>query len=577
MLVSVYTQGVKGSIGVNYGTEADNLPPPSKTLHDALTGESLDSDIKISTPHSLGILSNSSPPSMGKFRQGYDAYILKPLLNFLRATNSPFVINPYPFFASSDDNLDYALFRPTLGVVDGNTNLTYTNMLDGQLDAVFSAIKRLGFTDINIVIGETGWPSRGDIGQTGVDLESAAEYNRKLIQHVTSGIGTPLMPNTTFETYIFALFNEDLKPGPTCERNFGLFDPNLTPVYDVGILKPVANAAKRIQHGVSDTYLAFYLLERTSESRVRILRNPIRDGSVDSSTSSLEEKEPLISGDGRSSNESLGLGDDSDSDDDWEGVESTELDETFSAATAFVAATAVDRAALKVSNDVQLQLYGLYKIATEGPCSAPQPSALKMTARAKWQAWHKLGAMPPEEAMEKYIDIVTELYPTWAAGSGTKKEDERSSDAPNAGSKGPMGPVFSSFMYEEESGSELGQEKDEVWKEEDKLPISTLFYISCFIFSAGNWMLFTHFAREGDEEKLLKCIESGVPLDLKDSEGRTPLHWAVDRGHMNITALLLNKNADVNAKDDEGQTALHYAAVCERTAIAELLVEHVLT
>lgn len=33
------------------------------------------------------------------------------------------------------------------------------------------------------------------------------------------------------------------------------------------------------------------------------------------------------------------------------------------------------------------------------------------------QAWQKLGAMPPEEAMQKYIDIVTELYPTWAAGS----------------------------------------------------------------------------------------------------------------------------------------------------------------
>lgn len=32
------------------------------------------------------------------------------------------------------------------------------------------------------------------------------------------------------------------------------------------------------------------------------------------------------------------------------------------------------------------------------------------------QAWQKLGAMPPEEAMEKYIDIVTELYPSWVAG-----------------------------------------------------------------------------------------------------------------------------------------------------------------
>lgn len=70
------------------------------------------------------------------------------------------------------------------------------------------------------------------------------------------------------------------------------------------------------------------------------------------------------------------------SDDDWEGVESTELDELFSAATAFVAAAAADRQ--KVSTEAQLQLYGLYKIATEGPCSVPQPSALKMTARAKW-------------------------------------------------------------------------------------------------------------------------------------------------------------------------------------------------
>lgn len=73
-----------------------------------------------------------------------------------------------------------------------------------------------------------------------------------------------------------------------------------------------------------------------------------------------------------------------DDDDDWEGVESTELDEAFSAATAFVAASAADKMAHKVGNDAQLQLYGLYKIATEGPCSTPPPPAFKLTARAKW-------------------------------------------------------------------------------------------------------------------------------------------------------------------------------------------------
>lgn len=235
---------------------------------------------------------------------------------------------------------------------------------------------------------------------------------------------------------------------------------------------------------------------------------------------------------------------DTDSDSDWEGVESTELDETFNAATVFVAATAADRSSQKVSNELQLQLYGLYKIATEGPCTSPQPSALKMTARAKWKAWQKLGTMPPEEAMEKYIQIVTDLYPSWLDGASVNKQGKDTGNASNFESKGPMGPVFSTFAYEDEPGNELKLDAIHA------------------------------FAREGDEGNLRKCMESGISANVKDSEGRTPLHWAVDRGHLEITKLLLSKNADVNAKDNEGQTPLHYAAVCERAEIAEFLVNN---
>ncbi|KAJ6418840.1 hypothetical protein OIU84_002090 [Salix udensis] len=153
------------------------------------------------------------------------------------------MINPYPFFGFSPDTLDYALFRPNSGVFDENTKLSYTNMLDGQLDAVFSAMKLLGFSDIEIAIAETGWPSQGEPSQLGVDAGSAAQYNRNLMQHVTSGAGTPLMPNRTFETYIFGLFNEDLKPGPISERNFGLFRPDMTPVYNIGILRAKAKSS----------------------------------------------------------------------------------------------------------------------------------------------------------------------------------------------------------------------------------------------------------------------------------------------------------------------------------------------
>ncbi|KAE8675589.1 putative acyl-coenzyme A binding domain containing [Hibiscus syriacus] len=195
-----------------------NLVPAMQTLQAALAAASLDGRIQVSTPHSLGILSNSTPPSTGKFRQGYDTHVLKPLLSFLRDTKSPFM-------------------------------LLYTNMLDAELDAVYSAMKLLGFDDVEIVIAETGWPSMGDPVQVSVDTETAAEYNGNLMRHVKSGVGTPLMPNRTFETYIFALFDEDLKPGPTCERYFGLFRPDLTPAYDIGILRPtVAAAAANIQH-----------------------------------------------------------------------------------------------------------------------------------------------------------------------------------------------------------------------------------------------------------------------------------------------------------------------------------------
>lgn len=115
------------------------------------------------------------------------------------------MINAYPFFRSIEDTLNFALFMLNSGVFDETTKLTYKNMLDGQLDVVYSAMKFLGFEDVDLVIAETGWSSKGDLGQAGVDADSAAEYNRKLMKHVTSGFGTPLMPNRTFETH-FCIF-----------------------------------------------------------------------------------------------------------------------------------------------------------------------------------------------------------------------------------------------------------------------------------------------------------------------------------------------------------------------------------
>jgi hypothetical protein len=42
------------------------------------------------------------------------------------------------------------------------------------------------------------------------------------------------MPGKSVDTYLFALYDEDLKPGPGSERSFGLFKTDLTMVYDFG-------------------------------------------------------------------------------------------------------------------------------------------------------------------------------------------------------------------------------------------------------------------------------------------------------------------------------------------------------
>ncbi|KAL0370008.1 UNVERIFIED_CONTAM: Glucan endo-1,3-beta-glucosidase [Sesamum angustifolium] len=207
-----------------------------KAIYSALESANIGNDIQVSTPHSLGILSISNPPSSGRFRRGYDRVIFAPILEFHRQTRSPFMVCPYPYFGFTEETLNYALFQPNAGVFDKATGLNYTNMFDGQMDAVYSAMKRVGYGDVDIVVAETGWPSAGDPTEQGVSLDNAVSYNANLVKHVSSGVGTPLMPNRTFETYIFALFNEDLKPS-TSERNFGLFRPDLQPVYDVGLLR----------------------------------------------------------------------------------------------------------------------------------------------------------------------------------------------------------------------------------------------------------------------------------------------------------------------------------------------------
>ncbi|CAM8900058.1 unnamed protein product [Rhodiola kirilowii] len=217
---------------------SNDLLPAMQGIHDALVSSGLEHQVSVTTAHSLATLQISYPPSAGAFRKDLVSYIA-PILDFHSRTGSCFLINAYPYFAYKADPkqipIDFVLFQPNKGVTDALTNLHYDNMLFAQMDAVYAAMGALGYKNLSVQISETGWPSKGDADEVGATAENARKYNGNLIKLMKQKKGTPMRPNWDLNIYVFALFNENMKPGPTSERNYGLFNPDGSPAYALGI------------------------------------------------------------------------------------------------------------------------------------------------------------------------------------------------------------------------------------------------------------------------------------------------------------------------------------------------------
>ncbi|RDV15275.1 acyl-CoA-binding protein [Pontibacter diazotrophicus] len=61
------------------------------------------------------------------------------------------------------------------------------------------------------------------------------------------------------------------------------------------------------------------------------------------------------------------------------------------------------------SNNVLLQLYGLYKQATDGDVNTERPSGFDFKNIAKWDAWKQQEGKSQEAAREEYVQLVNNL------------------------------------------------------------------------------------------------------------------------------------------------------------------------
>lgn len=106
------------------------------------------------------------------------------------------------------------------------------------------------------------------------------------------------------------------------------------------------------------------------------------------------------------------------------------------------------------------------------------------------------------------------------------------------------------------------------------LSLYLLLFTVTSLYAAQNSEAIFDAAAGGKVELVKALIAGGVKVDIKSSDGLTPLHFAAYNGYQAVCVLLLQNGTDINAQSESGNTPLHYAAFGCRRDICALLLQN---
>ncbi|KAL5211533.1 hypothetical protein ABZP36_022380 [Zizania latifolia] len=212
--------------------------PAIRNIQSALVRAGLGTQVKVTCPLNADVYqSSTSKPSDGDFRTDIHDLMLT-IVKFLSDTGGAFTVNIYPFISLyTDPNfpVDYAFFEGnSQPIVDGSA--TYTNMFDANYDTLIWALKKNGYGNLPVIVGEIGWPTDGD---EHANAQLAQQFNQGFLKHIATGQGTPMRPGPV-DAYLFSLIDEDeksIQPG-NFERHWGIFTYDGLPKYQLSLGSP---------------------------------------------------------------------------------------------------------------------------------------------------------------------------------------------------------------------------------------------------------------------------------------------------------------------------------------------------
>ncbi|MBL4604498.1 MAG: hypothetical protein JKY02_02195 [Flavobacteriaceae bacterium] len=209
------------------GAYSGYLAKAVQNLNAALIAASVPTPLTV--PFNYAIMSKSYPPSKGAIHTSLTATI-ESVCAVIKSSGGVFMINIYPFLNAYPPEehvtLKYCLFTATKAAdgwppIDGAYQ--YKNIFDASYDALFMALTTIGYGDLNITIGECGWPT-GPSSNAIATLANATTFNTKLVAHCKSGTGTPRVSGK-INCFIFEMYDEDTKsiaPGEF-EKHWGVY------------------------------------------------------------------------------------------------------------------------------------------------------------------------------------------------------------------------------------------------------------------------------------------------------------------------------------------------------------------
>ncbi|WCJ31722.1 O-Glycosyl hydrolases family 17 protein [Euphorbia peplus] len=239
--------------------------PALQNIQKALDEAKVGDTIKAVVPLNADVYEGDKP-SEGDFRKDIKSKMMD-IVKHLAQHKSPFVVNIYPFISlhqTSGFPSSYAFFDSSSTPIR-DKNIGYSNVFDANFDTLVWTLKKNGYPNMKIIVGEAGWPTDGAMYASST---YAQKFYDGLLKKLALKKGTPLRPGQ-LEVYLFSLTDENMKstqPG-SFERHWGIFGYDGKPKFPMDLTGKGNDKMPIAAKGVEYLTSQWCILDKTKKKK----------------------------------------------------------------------------------------------------------------------------------------------------------------------------------------------------------------------------------------------------------------------------------------------------------------------